>query len=415
MDERKLRLFICYYGHYLLGISEGMHRIFMFDHFVSDINPKTAQLDFAITRLLFRISGLVGGLFLPLITGRGKWFYLELVLTYGICGGAYMVYTLAKNTVLAIGSWVIIGFCSNAIFIVYSEVSRISTEKSRSIVVLKTSAIAGTLTASVFRFLSPNMRLEITENFVITGSTLPSFILALLYWILAVFLLTLHFVTASSKTTTNTKSKELVQHKAVEAGISKDTEEQQQQTKILSPFTVFTILLYTFLIHLNVETVAVTQQETSKFLGLSDATSALLFVLRYSLVMAFNVFTFYILLPNVSHKRLLVMWQTCRMVLVGTCFWINLLSNGKLVLAMLYFVCFLDPVVYQTDDAVLLPMLSGTKHHKMYLAVTMVAWNAGYLCSFLVPLLYNIVEFVYSIDLFLLAVCLVLTYVNNII
>ena len=148
-------------------------------------------------------------------------------------------------------------------------------------------------------------------------------------------------------------------------------------------------------------------------LNLKDSTRSSLFIIRYGVGMISSVITIKYFVGRFSNKSLLFFWQCLRILIVTLLFPLSLVSNITVATILLYIVSILDSLNITNDDAVLMPMLWSMSDKKIYTAIYMTVWRLATFFSVFVPLIFNIVELFYAVNLLVLTICLYLSYKNN--
>ena len=151
----------------------------MFPHFVYDVDPETAQKNFAIGYFLFWLISLITdpvlGLFLDK-TSRSK----EVMLTLCILKPIFLLgYSVTKSSSIMLIFIVLSGSCKNLEQVGYIEINRLATDEDIYLAnnYIMAGCIIGGFLLTLFRLLPDNQIYKILDDHIISSRTSPMMIL----------------------------------------------------------------------------------------------------------------------------------------------------------------------------------------------------------------------------------------------
>lgn len=358
-------------GFEIIGYS-----MYLFSHFVNDINPHTAQRDFAIAFGLLWMSSFVTDPLIGLFVDRtGRALQLLSILCF-VKGISMWVYTFSTSTTLTFIA-LLFSFCKALMPPAYAEIKNIVKPED---IVSKISELLcfyalGDILCSILRVVKKDFIFQISI-LTVTSNTLPSFIAGIIYLMLSVCFGIVYF-------RSNSKSRKVF--------VESKSNIKPRKMKIL------VILSTTAISRLALVTVLVALQEY----GEKSKASHLFLGTMYTLQ---NVVAFIAnrvqktLLEKYNNRIILGIWQVLRVVYTALLFVTSLNLNSNYFKEVLLIIAvLLSSIPYFNDDAVLLPELwkeisnvsLAASVHGLFIII-------GNALPFLYPLCENFIELYYG-------------------
>lgn len=365
----------------LNGMEMSGYTIFMFSHFVNDLDQDTAQRDFSIGFLLLWMSAFIINPILSTIVDKTGKRISVIATTCYIKVACLLVYTFSKNVIIIYLALICcMGY--SPLLVVYTEMNHMFEPEKR---VEKTSQVIsgiviGEVIGCLFRFTPRNFIFKIGPA-EITDNTLPLLITAILF---SMFTVIFTFVACRHET----------------ISISNDRISGQTATK---KGKVFVIFLTCFLCRFSSVTMVVAIQEFGENNQIPNVYLGLIFTLRYFIAFAANRLQ-QPLLGTYCNKNILAVWQLVRITSFALMFLSTFITNTSIQLVFLLLATFLSSISWVNDDAILLPELMKTADKiSFYCAVYGLVDGLGICATFLYPLFDNFNELYISIGMVMIA------------
>ena len=385
-------------------------RMLLFPHLVTDINPDTAQKNFAIGQCLYRLIPLLTNFFCGMFvdkTGmsRGMLFvFIVIKMVY------LVVYVITTNVYLIMVVLVLAGFTNGIQAISMGELKRNVQENKVDIwlnLVMLLSCMGGLL-AGLMHLIPKHIKITIS-TITITQETMIFFVIEVIYFIyLPLFLWikrpppTEKIVYVLLTDTANEPMDTSSQRAESDGEISTNN-----RYKILG-----TSFLYAFNVALIWELGAFSCVEYTKKLSLPSYTVGMFFTFRYFIAGIFNrIFSYYLvhINPSVILTTFISVRELCLVLMIISSFLsrlylsITLFSVANIILSMMHF--FDQSTVQQilwrcsSNISVMAILISSAK-------------SSGYMFAFTIPMCFNFIELIQGISFVLLAINHVL-FVNT--
>lgn len=365
----------------LSGMEISGYTIFMFSHFVNDLDPNTAQRNFCIGFSLLWMSAFIINPLIGAIIDKTGHTIPAIAIICCIKDVCLLVYTFSKN-IYFIATALFCCMGNGLLLVVYTEIKYMFEPEERVAKMSKAvnGMIIGDIIVCLLRLIPRDFMFKIGPA-EITNNTLPMLINAILFSILAVIFT---FFAYGHKT----------RHICDDPSSTKGTSKQGK---------IFVIFLTCFVCRFSSVTMVVAIQEFGEKNQVQNVYLGIIFTLRYMIAFSANKFQ-QRLLNTYSNKNILTIWQIIRIICFALVFISTFISNTSIQLVILLSATFLSSIPFVNDDAVLLPELwKSTNRISFYCALYGLVDGLGICATFLYPLFNNFIELYISIGMVIIA------------
>lgn len=365
----------------LAGMEATSYTIFMFSHFVEDLNASTAQRDFSIAFSLLWFSAFMFNPILGIIMDKTGQTYRALAVLCCIKAVCLLTYTFSKN-IYVINTALVCSVIGSQSLVIHTEIKHLFEPKERVAKMSETVGgyIIGDTIMCLLRFVPRGFEVKV-GSVEVTNNTLPMLINAILFCIFAWILI---FIACEHK-------KRLV------------SDNKSSMKSIGKKEKLFVIFLTSFLSRFTSISMVIAVQEFAEKNNMANLFLGIVFTLRYGIAYAANILQKRFL-NQYSNKLILASWQIIRMICFGFSFISTFSSNRLVQVVILLTMMYLSSISWLYDDAVLLPELwKTTDQIYLYSAVYELFGVLGTSAAFLYPLFSNITEMYFSVGMFVLS------------
>lgn len=371
------------YLFFVIGLEGTVYAIFLFSHFVNDINAKNAQKDFSIGFGLFWISSFVFDPIVGLFVDKTGWRISTLVALMVVKIIALVCYSFSQHEYVALVSLMVAGLSKELKPILFAEVKHLVEEKKRVglLSMFYFACLTGNFTACLLRLLPRDFTFILFTKRIST-STLPTLVVALLFFIAIIATLCVP----------RCKSTPIIHDQAN----AKECEETTGKNTV----TIAIILFCPLLVRLTWQISTMTLQEYGEIYKISSWNLSLLFGLRYSLAMIGNRLS-PVLLRHFDEVNVIAVWQLSRMGSMLLLFFSSVNGNVFVKKLFLHLVVAIHSISWYNDESVLLPKLWMTsKRVTLLSAIYLLFGKTGYLLTLVYPISFNFIELIYALVFF---------------